>query len=138
MLKHFEGHHRKGPLAQLPPNPFSALLFCDERTSQDEMTSVCDALRRAGCALFAAVGKHHQLWHNAFDDADLRASWEMMDESVTLTISEERLNYDSIEEWFLMSMQSQIPLEHGVILYEREAQLHETNRCLQQICLESI
>ena len=46
-----------------------------------------------------------------------------MDESVTLTIFEERLNYDSIEKWFLMSMQAQIPLECGVILYERKAQL---------------
>lgn len=46
-----------------------------------------------------------------------------MDESVTLTIFEERLNYDSIEKWFLMSMQSQIPQECGVILYERKAQL---------------
>ena len=72
---------------------------------------------------FAAVGKHHQLRHNALDDADLRASRETMDESVTLTIFEERLNYDSIEKWFLMSMQSQIPLECGVILYERKAQL---------------
>ena len=107
----------------LPGTPFSVLLLCDHASVQEDIGRQCETLIRAGCAFFAAVGKHHLQWHLAFDEANLRHSPDLEEDKTITTISREALELDSVEEWVLTSEHPLVDIEQGILLYENKSQL---------------
>ena len=99
------------------------MLLCDHASEQEDIGRQCETLIRAGCAFFAAVGKHHLQWHLAFDEANLRHSPDLEEDKTITTISREALELDSVEEWVLTSEHPLVDIEQGILLYENKSQL---------------
>ena len=119
----YESICRENEVWTLPGTPFSVLLLCDHASVQEDIGRQCETLIRAGCAFFAAVGKHHLQWHLAFDEVNLRHSPDLEDEKAITTISREALELDSVEEWVLTSEHPLVDIEQGILLYENKSQL---------------
>ena len=137
LITRYESICRENEVWTLPGTPFSVLLLCDHVTAQEEIRRQCETLIRAGCAFFAAVGKHHLQWHLAFDEANLRHSPDLEDEKAITTISCEALDLDSVEEWVLASEHPLVAIEQGILLYENKGQLEMVegflHRAFQQV-----
>lgn len=110
--------------------PFSALLYCDEECSVDRMNSYCDLLIASGCKFFHAIGKNHMKWHVAFDEANIRHAPEHNDDEA---ISDEKLDYDSIESWVMLSEHPIYEINTGLVIYETEYQLYKTDCYFKQV-----
>ena len=119
----YESICRENEVWTLPGTPFSVLLLCDHASEQEDIGRQCETLIRAGCAFFAAVGKHHLQWHLAFDEANLRHSPDLEEDKTITTISREALELDSVEEWVLTSEHPLVDIEQGILLYENKSQL---------------
>lgn len=116
----------------LPNIPFSVLVLCDNNMKRGRMAEICDELLNAGCMYFAAIGRNHQMWHCAFDEANLRFSPDLVEEKAITTISCRDLEYESIEEWILISSHPLVDIAHGVILYEKDNQLYKADCYFRQ------
>ena len=119
----YESICRENEVWTLPGTPFSVLLLCDHASEQEDIGRQCETLIRAGCAFFAAVGKHHLQWHLAFDEANLRHSPDLEEDKTITTISREALELDSVEEWVLTSEHPLADIDQGILLYENKSQL---------------
>ena len=137
LITRYESICRENEVWTLPGTPFSVLLLCDHASVQEDIGRQCETLIRAGCAFFAAVGKHHLQWHLAFDEANLRHSPDLEDEKAITTISREALDLDSVEEWVLTSEHPLVVIEQGILLYENKGQLEMVegflHRAFQQV-----
>ena len=133
----YESICRENEVWTLPGTPFSVLLLCDHASEQEDIGRQCETLIRAGCAFFAAVGKHHLQWHLAFDEANLRHSPDLEEDKTITTISREALELDSVEEWVLTSEHPLVDIEQGILLYENKGQLEMVegflHRAFQQV-----
>lgn len=116
----------------MPNIPFSVLVLCDNNIERGRMAEICDELLNAGCMYFAAIGWNHQMWHCAFDKANLRFSPDLVEEKTITTISCRDLEYESIEEWVLISSHPCVDITHGVILYENDDQLYKADCYFRQ------
>ena len=123
LIMRYESICRENEVWTLPGTPFSVLLLCDHASVQEDIGRQCETLIRAGCAFFAAVGKHHLQWHLAFDEANLRHSPDLEDEKAITTVSHETLDLDSVEEWVLTSEHPLADIDQGILLYENKSQL---------------
>ena len=123
LIMRYESICRENEVWTLPGTPFSVLLLCNHASEQEDIGRQCETLIRAGCAFFAAVGKHHLQWHLAFDEANLRHSPDLEEDKTITTISREALELDSVEEWVLTSEHPLVDIEQGILLYENKSQL---------------
>lgn len=132
MLEAYESISRHTDSIPQLMRPFSALLYCDEECSVDRMNSYCDLLIASGCKFFHAIGKNHIKWHVAFDEANIRHASVLNDDEVISTVSDEKLEYDSIENWIMLSMHPIHEINTGLVIYETEYQLYKTDCYFRQ------
>ena len=118
LITRYESICRENEVWTMPETPFSVLLLCDHASAQEDIGRQCETPIRAGCAFFAAVGKHRLQWHSVFDEASLRHSPDLEDEKAITTVSREALDLASVEEWALTSEHPLVDIEQGILLYE--------------------
>ena len=83
MLETYDSVCLSQRLLSLPNIPFSVLVLCDNNMERGRMAEICDELLNAGCMYFAAIGLNHQMWHCAFDEANLRFSPDLVEEKLS-------------------------------------------------------
>ena len=71
---------------------------------------------------FAAAGKFHQGWYNAFDESKLRFDPELMDKKLITTVSYEQIDTEVLDDWLLISDHPCAEIKTGLILYENDEQ----------------